>query len=555
MAAVWKFADDNSFGYYRRPLNIPIELAASFGEVRENHFHMGLDIRTDGRENLPVYAVADGFVSRVSVEESGYGNAMYITHPNGITTVYGHLNHFMDGVETYVRQKQYRDKCWQQDIRFTPGMFAVKKGDIIGLSGNTGNTEGPHLHFEMRDTKTGFNINPLLNGIVIPDNIAPAIHALYWYDASRSIYTTVANKINIKEGNNGYTTSANVTVVNSQYISFGISAVDKNTISKYHLGIYKMQLYVDGIPQFSFSIDRFNGSDVRYVNACIDYSSWVQYSRCIQLLRILPGNHLPVFSNSPGSGIIHLKDKKNHHFKITVSDAAGNTSAVQGMIQFNGAAQMPVRYKNNTRLLLPGKAAHFVTQNAVIDFTNRAVYDTLPLAVTEEMGDDYNAASRAVFLHDATVPVHDSIKIQLKTNLPSKSSLRKHVVILLTNEKHSIPIKGTWMGDYMFGYCMEFGRVQLVIDTVSPVISMQEGNDHSFKDSDKGLHISYHDNMGEAYFFRAELDGHWIMFEKKGNLFTYNFDEHCRTGKHNLMVMAGDRAGNITQRVFTFTYL
>ncbi len=551
-AAIWKFTDDNTGGYYRRPLSLSTELAANFGEVRENHFHMGLDIRTNGKENLPVYAAADGYISRVTITEAGYGKALYVTHPNNTITVYAHLNHFMDGVEKAVRAKQYQDECWQQEIHFTPGEFTVNKGDQIALSGNTGTTEGPHLHFEIRDAVTGCNINPLFNGFNVTDHIAPVINGLYWYNKTGSIYNAKANKINLRGEGDEYTSSEQTITVNTDKICFGIDVADKSAEGKFRLGMYKALLYVDGVLKCSFAVNRFNARDTRYVNACIDYAAWVRYSKCIQLLCILPGNNLPVFEGSPGNGVIKLADKKTHNIKIVVGDAAGNTTAVSTTVKYDGDVKMESSHPATAQRLLPNKANHVTTPNARVYFSSKALYDTVAFNIKEETNNERNNASAAIFLHDATVPVHDSLKVQIKTTLPLGSPLRAHTVILLTNEKHSLVIKGKWIGDFMEGYCMELGTVQLIIDTISPVVNLKEGNNAVFTETDKALHVLYNDNLGEAAFFRAELDGHWLLFEKKGDCFTYYFDEHCHKGKHRLKIIAGDKAGNITSQVFTF---
>jgi murein DD-endopeptidase MepM/ murein hydrolase activator NlpD len=169
-------------GYFRNPLAIPIQLAANFGELRTNHFHMGLDIRTNQRENLPVYASAEGYISKIKIEKSGFGRAIYINHPNGYTTVYAHLNDFFPALNEYVIAKQYKDEKWEQDFELPAGQFPVSKGQFIAYSGNTGGSQGPHLHFEIRDTETGSNYNPWLFGLGLPDYIQPYIYRLYYYD-------------------------------------------------------------------------------------------------------------------------------------------------------------------------------------------------------------------------------------------------------------------------------------------------------------------------------------------------------------------------------------
>lgn len=550
-AAMWKFTDNYNSNYYHRPLDISTELAANFGEVRANHFHMGLDIRTNGKENLPVYAAADGYVSKVTIEEGSYGKAMYITHPNGTTTLYAHLNRFMDEVRDYVQARQYREQCWQQNITLEPGRFTVLKGQQIALSGNTGASEGPHLHFEIRDTRTGDNINPLTHGINLGDNIAPAISGLYWYNKTGSIYNAKANNIPIQGDEGTYAARDNITVVSSPRICLGISATDKNALDKYRLGIYKAQLYVDGKLQFNFTLNSFNSDDTRYVNAGIDYNNYFNYSKCIQLLCKLPGNKLPVFDGSPGDGVINLSDKKVHVVKILAGDAADNNASLTMRLQYDGSKPMQTNYK---QALIPGKAAHITSANAVIDFSSKAIYDALPLHITEENADEQNAASKSIVIHSGNVPVHDSFALQIKTSLPPGNPLRKHVVMQLTNEKQNIIMPVKWKGDYAKAYFSQFGTGQLLIDTVSPTISFKEGDNSNLTQSNKALHILFSDNMGEAHLFHGELDGKWILFEKKGNLFTYNFDSHCKPGSHTLLITAGDKAGNITQQQYSFTY-
>ncbi|WP_431212323.1 M23 family metallopeptidase [Puia sp. P3] len=174
--------------YFRDPLAVPISLAANFGELRPNHYHMGLDIRTQHRENLPVFAAADGYVARVQIEPAGFGLAIYIRHPNGYTTVYGHLNQFFPGLAEYVSQQQYKQRSWQVDLDIPSSMFPVKKGAFIAYSGNTGGSQGPHLHFEIRRTAGDVNQNPLLFGLPVPDNVPPVFARLAWYDRNLGIY-------------------------------------------------------------------------------------------------------------------------------------------------------------------------------------------------------------------------------------------------------------------------------------------------------------------------------------------------------------------------------
>src|SRR5687768_16097598 len=175
-------------GYFRNPVSIPMSLSGNFGELRSNHYHMGLDIRTNKRENLPVVAAAEGYIAKVKIEAGGFGRAIYINHPNGYTTLYAHLNNFNSALEAYIKRRQYELESWSVYIDIPPDAFPVRKGDFIAYSGNTGGSQAPHLHFEIRTTSTDVNVNPLLFGFSLPDNVKPRISRLAIYDRTKSVY-------------------------------------------------------------------------------------------------------------------------------------------------------------------------------------------------------------------------------------------------------------------------------------------------------------------------------------------------------------------------------
>src|SRR5579872_5003972 len=207
---------------FRDPLAIPMSLAANFGELRPDHYHMGLDIRTQHRENLPVFAAADGYVARVSIAPFGFGQAIYLVHPNGYTTVYGHLNRFFPALAAYVHKEQYRRQTWQINLELPPALFKVKKGDLIAYSGNTGGSQGPHLHFEIRRTAGDINLNPLLFNLPVPDNTAPTIQRLAWYDRNQGIYEQSPHLLPIYRN----AISPSLITVPTTRVSFAISAFD-----------------------------------------------------------------------------------------------------------------------------------------------------------------------------------------------------------------------------------------------------------------------------------------------------------------------------------------
>lgn len=523
--------------HYEYPLDLDIDLAANFGEVRKDHFHMGLDMRTLGRENIAVKAADDGHVSRITVSEDGYGNAIYIDHPNGMTTLYGHLNKFAPELQQYLLNKQNRNKKWEQDIKVPTGLFQVKKNELIGLSGNTGHSEGPHLHFEILDTKTGKRLNPLLKGMSVSDKISPVIKSIYWYDRSISIYRGDGILLNktLPDDND-------VIRIPTPLVSLGIEATDKNANTKFTFGIYKAELYMDGELMHSFSFDEIGETDTRYVNGAVDYEKMILTGQRIQYLFTLPGSHLPAYNKSR-KGKLNIGDGKPHHIQIMVFDAAGNKNSVGFTLKFDRGIARPVgRY---TRNVAPNKTEIVRTASAEIIFGNNSFYDTVPLIVAEENSRSAMSASPVIKISsNKPVPVHDSYKVSIESALSANSVLRKRTVMMLNTSAGQLVKSGNWKKNRLTGYFDRLGSIQLVVDTVPPSVS--------FKKNLSGLRVKCSDNLGTIASFSAELDGRWVPFAKKGNEFTYMPGSTFKKGKHKLKVMVADVAGNTATEVFNW---
>ncbi len=538
------FAQNNyPQNYFRNPLNIPINLAANFGAVRSNHFHMGLDIRTNSQENLPVVAAADGYVSRIKVERYGFGNAVYITHPNGYTTVYAHLNKYFDKLNEYVKEQQYKDEKWEQDIPFSPEQFPVTKGQLIALSGNTGGSAGPHLHFEIRDTKTEECINPLLFGFTIPDRIAPIISGLYWYDRRFSTYEPGANGIAVKKTGNVYT--SNVVQVNSPQISFAIKAVDKAN-QGFNLGIYDAELLMDRKKVYSFKIDRIHYDDTRYLNGCVDYTKFVRDKMSIQHLSTLPGMKLPNYS-SGSDGIINLQDNEVHSIEIILKDVNGNTSRLTTKVQLGNSSD---KISSNNQTVVPNESKTIKTENAEINLNKSAVYDAVNFNMYEKP--DGEAVSSAIILNNPYIPVHDFYSLKIKANRKLSNEEKDKTVIELNYGSDKNIIKAKWNGDWAEGQFNRLGTARLLVDNSSPSISP------SWKEgavvSAGSLRLKGNTKIGDIESFRAELDGKWLRFARVKDDFVYVFDENCPkgSGSHTLKVTTVNTAGNANTQTFTF---
>ncbi|CAA7195360.1 M23 family metallopeptidase [Chryseobacterium potabilaquae] len=538
------FAQNNyPQNYFRNPLHIPIQLAANFGTVRTNHFHMGLDIRTNSQENLSVVAAADGYVSRIKIERYGFGNAIYITHPNGYTTVYAHLNSFFDGLDQYVKERQYKDEKWEQDIVLLPKQFPVSKGQLIALSGNTGGSAGPHLHFEIRDTKTEECINPLLFGFDVPDRISPIISGMYWYDRRFSTYEPGANGIAVKKVGNMYMT--NLIQINSPAISFGIKAIDKAN-QGFNLGIYEAKLFMDGQLKYSFKIDKVSYEDTRYLNGCIDYTKFVQDKMSIQHLSTLPGMKLEHYSTGL-DGIINFQDNEIHNVEIVVKDINGNTSRLVTKVQFTKASEKISSY-GTTINANEGKTVK--TENAEISFSKKSFYDSIHFNMSEKP--DAEAASNTVILHTINIPVHDSYSLKIKPNKKLRDEEKDKVVMELNYGNDKNVIKGKWNNGWVEGQFNRLGIVKLIIDNSLPSVS-PNWKDGSLVNA-SSLRLKGETAVGDIVSFRAELDGKWLRFTRVKNDFIYVFDEKCPKGSglQTLKIVITNTAGNTNTQTFTF---
>ncbi len=537
-------------GYFRNPLAIPIQLSANFGELRTNHFHMGFDIRTAQRENLPVFAAAEGYISKVKIEPSGFGQAIYLTHPNGYTTLYAHLNSFYPALGEYIKNKQYESRQWEQEIDFEPNQFKVNKGEAIAYSGNTGASAGPHLHFEIRNTETENNLNPWLFNIGLSDNIPPSVYRLYFYDRRYSTYQATPTPIAIR-GSNGNYTRDGVLVVPTPKISFGITAEDKYNISSFRYGIYSAELWWDDTLQCSFRLDNISYNETRYSNASIDYTKKLSGGAYIQHLSRLPGNASSIFTILQNNGVITLTDTAIHNAKVYVRDAAGNTSVVTYKVRFDPAKVYDRAFAGNTITMSPGTESRLTEEEAEAVFSPKAFYDTVPFVYKAEETKDTKVVSKIHHLHNYKVPVHDFYTVRIKPAVLLTDEVKEKVVMQLVSNRKIVTMKGKWNNDWKEGSFRDLGSVRLLIDSAPPIITASWKNGANLSKASSITVFTKDNTVVEN--FTAMLDGQWLLFSQKGNTFIHKFDERTTVGLHELTVTVEDIAGNKTEKTFTFT--
>jgi murein DD-endopeptidase MepM/ murein hydrolase activator NlpD len=539
-------------GYFRNPLDIPMYLAGNFGEMRPNHYHMGIDIKTNQRQNLPVHAAADGYVSRIKIEPFGFGRAIYITHPNGYTTVYAHLNNFATKLEAYVKEKQYQQESWRIQLEVPPGLFPVKKGEFIAYSGTTGGSQAPHLHFEIRRTKDDVNLNPLLFGLPVKDLVRPRIVRFAAYDRTRSIYEQTPKIAAVKATSSSeYITVPSTVKMNSPLVSFALTAYDSHTGSANLNGIYKATLYVNDVEVESFEMDNISYNDTRNINAHIDYRYKLLGGAYLQHLSELPGYIHSIYTNGSGAGVVDISDGQAYEVVIVVSDPEGNISKLRSFVRYDASLplQTPAIGKKFYPLMLDGSE----NENCEFYIGENCLYDSVHITYSNAASADDDAISDIHTIGPRYVPLHDSMLVRIHPDPTFTPGDRNRTVMQWKNGSRSAIQKVQWQHEWASAKFREFGSFQLLRDTVPPSISttFADGADLSKASS---IVFNVKDNLHEVNEVRPELDGKWLRFTNdKGRSFIYHFDEKCPRGTHSLKIKVQDVAGNVTTKTYSFT--
>lgn len=549
---------DNAFtqsdypkGYFRNPLDIPISLSGNFGELRPNHYHMGIDLKTNQRENLSVYAAAEGYISRIKIEPGGFGRAIYITHPNGYTTLYAHLNNFAAKIDAYVKQQQYAQESWRIQLELPPHVFPVKKGEFIAFSGNTGGSQAPHLHFEIRRTKDDVNVNPLLFGMPLKDYVRPRILRLAVYDRTKSVYEQGPKVVPAKAlSSAAYATTTSLVRINAPLVSFAITAFDTHTGSSNLNGIYKASLYVDEAEEESFTMDNISYNETRYLNAHIDYRYKTHANTYLQHLSELPGYFNSIYENGDGKGVVDISDGDIHDIEIVVADTEGNRASLKTRVQY--APRLPASPPSNGRIFYPMMLDGFESETCEFYIGERCLYDSVHLSYTNFASSNTDLVSDVHSIGARYIPLQDSMLVRIRPDLTYNSQDSAYTVMQWVSGARTTVQKVQWQQNWATAKFRDFGNFQLVRDTIPPSITLSFADGADLSKATR-IVFSVKDNLPVVKNIRAELDGKWLRFTNdKGRSFIYQFDEKCLSGLHILEITAEDEAGNQTRRAVNF---
>jgi len=507
------------------PVKIPLLLSANFGELRIDHFHSGIDIKTQGRTGLPIYAAADGYVSRIAISATGYGKVLYINHPNGTTTVYGHLDSYSPQIDDYIRKIQYEKEVFAIDQNVPEGVLPVKKGEQIANSGNSGSSGGPHLHFEIRRTKEQMMLNPLLFNMPVKDKTKPIIQAIVVYpvsdDASVSAKKTSQRFETILVGNT-YKLKTDQTIQVSGKIGFGIQAVDLLDGSPNKCGIYSIKLTIDNEIIYSFNMDDFIIEESRYINSHIDYERAIRSGQRLYRTWLEPGNKLSIYDTLEKRGLFKANDDQLHQVKYDITDVYGNATNLKFSIK-----------STEKEITAPVSKGELFKYN----HNNHIRNDELEFSVPE--GALYNDVD---FLYVKKAGLPKATK--LPARLQEKAMLAQ--IDPATGKIYSAT--GKFVDGWVEGNIRVLGNYALACDTVAPKITPLSMVDKKTNKVAGKVQFKISDNLSGIEKYRGTIDGEWVLFEYdlKNNLLSYTFDKKRFqfNKKHVLNLEVTDYKGN-----------
>lgn len=539
--------------YFRNPVGIPMQLSANFGELRPNHWHMGLDIRTEAKENYPVYAAAAGFIAKIGIRPQSFGRFIIINHPNGLSTLYAHLNDFFPELQDYVTAQQYEKESWAVELDFTKEQFPVSKGAFIAYSGNTGGSQGPHLHFEIYDTQSQKRLNPLLFDFSLKDNVPPDLVRLAVYDRNKSVYEGSPQFYSLKKTDSGYIIpKIPVIKTASSRVSFAIQAYDRLSGSNNPNGIYAATLYADGEEQLRFVLDSIDYRETVYMNAHVDYKLRYNGGAFVQHLSQLPGNYGNMYRKIKSDGVIELLDTNGRQINIVVEDAAGNSSKMNFMIQRDDSLSVAYGHSAGVTRFSPGMVNVLSKPGFEFYLSENSLYDTIsPVYFVTAAASPY-AYSDQHRVGDPSVPLHDDVLVRIKLKKPLPAEWQDKLLIQRTDTKGSNFRKAIWQEQWVSARFGSFGTYQVIADELPPSVNDLGKGDTINLSAAKQIVFTPTDNFG-IKSFRAELNGRWLRFTNdKSRNWIYKFDDRCPYGVHHLKVTVEDWAGNSIQKEWWF---
>ncbi|RKR07082.1 peptidase M23-like protein [Maribacter vaceletii] len=534
---------------FRSPMDIPLILAGTFGELRSNHFHSGIDIKTQQREGLPIYGIGDGTITRIKVSLWGYGKVIYIAHPNGYTSVYGHLQKFSPKIESYIKKLQYQKKSYEVEVFPDYGALKIEKGELIAYSGNTGSSGGPHLHFEIRSSATEKPTNPLLYGYKVADATNPTLLKLFGYPLGKNALINKSNEriqLNFKKQKDGSFLADKVTAIGT--IGFGFVGFDRQDMAANKNGIFSLEQIVNGKTYSFYNFEKFSFSESRYINTLIDYEYYSKYRQRIQKCFKTPSNRLSIYNQIKNDGKISVVEGLSYNVKLKIKDLEGNTTTL--IIPVTGKKEVLQKEKKTLKTdhyVVAKKPNNFSAGPAKIYFPSNTFYEDFYMNLQH--------TNDTITFHNSSVPAHRNFTITFDASTYTKEEQKKLFIARLDSKLRPSHVTTYKRGNTFTTRTKYLGTYTIAKDTVAPKISPKNFKAKQWLNNYKYLSLKITDDFSGINTYSATINGEWILmeYESKKNTLTYNFEDNIiKEQKCNLKVVVTDNVGNTKEYTTTF---
>ncbi len=533
--------------YFEKPLDIPLILSGNFGELRSNHFHSGLDIKTQQKRGLPIYAPANGYVKRIKVSHYGYGKALYVKHPNGYNTVYAHLDAYAGAIQAYVKKKQYEKEEYQIELFPEADSLPVKKGEIIGYTGNTGSSGGPHLHYEIRDASSR-PMNPMLFGIDIADNKGPLVNAIMVYptEGAHVNGSQKPQKLKLTKQKDGSYRAEAINALGK--IGFGVSTNDQHDGASNKNGSYHIAAFYNGEEKYRVHFNRFSFSETRFLNRYIDYHYYKENKIRVQKLFREPNNPLSVIVHEVDKGYVTAEDGFSSVYRIEISDFNENKTVVT--IPVSGKQQEitePKQIDESMDFVAFDQGNSITKGKFSIYIPNESLYENTYLDIT--------ASVDTLKLHQDIAPLHKNMTITFDASNYTKEDMGKLYIGKSNYNKPPIYYTTYRNGTKLSAKTRTFGTYVLARDTINPTIDALNFQDGKWISKNETLQLKIEDHESGVSTYRATINGKFILteYDYKKDVLVYDFDDNIISEtENNLKVIVVDNVGNSTTFEATF---
>ena len=534
--------------YFDNPLEIPLILSGSFGELRSNHFHSGLDIKTQRREGIPIYAPADGYVKRIKVGHYGYGKALYIAHPNGYTTVYAHLQNYAGRIQQYVKENQYAKETYEIELFPEANVLDIQRGELIGYTGNSGSSGGPHLHYEIRDAASR-PMNPLLFGIEIPDSKKPIVTSVFAYPEGDDAQVNQSQnpvKLRLILQKDGSYKAENVTAIGK--IGFGIGTIDQQDGASNKNGVYRIKTTYNGEDKVDIKFEKFSFDETRYLNRFIDYEYFQNNKSRVQKLFRQSNNPLSIFKYENDNGYINVEEGFNSNYTIEVTDYKGNTTNI--VIPIEGVKKDILEPKKK------GETEDYIYADHATSISKGKFSIYIPAnSLYEDTYLDIKVQGDTLHLHEDIIPIHRNITITADAANYNNEDIDKLFLGRLNYKGDPYYNTTRRKGDKLTARTRTFGSYVLVADTTPPTVKAVNFSDGKWISNNSTLKIKIEDDLSGISTYRATVNGKFILMEYnyKTDVLTYDFeDDVISETDNNLKLIVVDNVGNSTTFEATF---